>query len=113
MWAHPRVRCARIPGSPSMPIHLPPISRRRFLQGSIAGVAGLASGRLLLGADAGATGRAANPNRLALLSDTHIHADAAKVARNINMADHFRQACGEVVKLDPAPAHLLINGDLA
>lgn len=92
-----------------MPIHLPPISRRGFLAGSIATSAGLLSGALR-GAD---TQARFDPNRFALLSDPHIDADVAKLGRKINMADHLRQVCAEVTRLDPLPGNLLLNGDLA
>jgi 3',5'-cyclic AMP phosphodiesterase CpdA len=93
-----------------MPIHLPPISRRKFLAGSLATGAGLMASSWLRSAEIGAT---LDPNRVALLSDTHIDANVAKLGREINMADHLRQACAEVVKLDPLPGNLLVNGDFA
>jgi 3',5'-cyclic AMP phosphodiesterase CpdA len=93
-----------------MPIHLPPLSRRRFIAGSLAAGAGLMS-RGWLSAAEGV--KQADPNRIVLLSDTHIDGNAATLGRGINMADHLRQACGEIVKLDPPPAHVLINGDFA
>ena len=93
-----------------MPIQLPPLSRRRFLAGSLAASAGLMSRGWLSAAEAG---KQADPNRIVLLSDTHIDGNPATLGRGINMADHLRQACGEIVKLDPPPAHVLINGDFA
>jgi 3',5'-cyclic-AMP phosphodiesterase len=94
-----------------MPIHLPPMSRRRFLAGSAAAAAaGLMSPDVLWAADAPAD---ADPHRVALLSDTHICADAARLARDINMAEHLRQTIAEVAKLQPRPAHVLLNGDFA
>lgn len=94
-----------------MPIHLPPISRRRFLAASVATGAGLITRGWSFGSDVadGAT----DPNRIALLSDTHIAADVTKVARDINMADHLRQACREIAHLASKPAHVLLNGDFA
>jgi 3',5'-cyclic AMP phosphodiesterase CpdA len=96
-----------------MPIHLPPlppVSRRRFIAGSLAAGAGLMSGGWLRGAEGESK---FDPNRIALLSDTHIDADVKRIARDINMADHFRKACVEVLALDPPPRHVLINGDFA
>ncbi len=93
-----------------MPIHLPPISRRRFLTGSLAVGAGWMSSGWL---HADETGRRVDPHRLALLSDTHVDADPATIVRDINMADHLRQAVAEVLKLEAAPARVLVNGDFA
>jgi len=93
-----------------MPITLPPISRRRFVAGSLAA---LGAG-MLPRAWAFATDTAnADPNRLALLSDTHIAADPATLGRKINMTDQLRQVVGEVLKLSPPPANVLLNGDFA
>jgi 3',5'-cyclic AMP phosphodiesterase CpdA len=93
-----------------MPITLPPISRRRFVAGSLAALgASMLPRTWAFGLDA----EKADPHRLALLSDTHIAADLATLGRNINMADHLRQAVGEVLKLSPAPANVLLNGDFA
>jgi 3',5'-cyclic AMP phosphodiesterase CpdA len=51
-----------------------------------------------------------------LFSDTHIHADPAKLAREINMTGHLRQAVAEALALDKEerrPSMLIVNGDLA
>src|SRR4051812_30488162 len=112
-----------------MPMYLPPISRRRFLAGSVAaGVGMLAGGRLL---EARSLTAAPNPvptslrlaaqpiatsfdqNRLALISDTHVNADLGRTFWGTNMAANLRQVCGEVLGLDALPAAVLINGDLA
>jgi DNA repair exonuclease SbcCD nuclease subunit len=94
-----------------MPIYLPPISRRRFLKGSLAAAgAGLLSQSPLHALE---TIKPTDPHRIAFLSDTHIESNLATSARNINMADHLRQAVSEILKLDPAPAHVLLNGDFA
>ena len=94
-----------------MPITLPPISRRRFLTGSVAAGAGLLLSRRLLGADAAEV--PVDPDRMALLSDVHILGDATVVHKGVNMADHLRQACGEVAKLDKRPAAAVVCGDCA
>jgi Icc protein len=54
-----------------------------------------------------------DPHRLALLSDTHIAADPAAHERDVVMYDHLKQVCAEVLRLDPRPAAVLINGDCA
>ena len=61
-----------------MPIQLPPISRRRFLAGSLAAGAGMLLPRRLLADDV-----PVDPNRFALLADTHVweHRD-----RNVMLA---------------------------
>jgi 3',5'-cyclic AMP phosphodiesterase CpdA len=92
-----------------MPFHLPPISRRRFLAGSVAAAASLAVGGGLLGADQ----RKRDPNRLCLFSDIHIAADKAKVNKDVNMWEHFEKARAEVLALDVLPSMLFVNGDLA
>lgn len=93
-----------------MPITLPPISRRRFVAGSLAALGVSVLPRMRAFAlDAGK----ADPNRFALLSDTHIAADPATLGRKINMTDQLRQVVAEVLKLSPAPANVLLNGDFA
>ena len=96
-----------------MPITLPPISRRELLAGSVCAAAGLAvGGRCLRAAE-----RRANPHRFALLSDTHVAADRAAVTSGVNMAEHLRRACADVLaggdgKVLP-PAAAFVTGDLA
>lgn len=91
-----------------MPITLHPVSRRRFLKGSLAASVGLLAAPNLF-ADEVIT----DPHRLALLSDVHIAADPAAHERGVVMFDHLKQAVAEVVKLDPRPAAAFINGDCA
>ncbi len=95
-----------------MPITLPPISRRRFLVGAVAAGAAVGlRGRWGWGAEAGR-----DANRLALLSDTHIDADAMKINREVNMTDHLRivvERLRAMAKEDGAPSAVLVNGDLA
>src|SRR4051794_30514149 len=101
-----------------MPMYLPPISRRRFLAGSLAAGAGLLSGRLVearTSAPALSTlvpkiaAPAFDPHRLALISDTHIDARLSKRSWGVNMADNLRQVCGEVLGLNTRPAAVLVN----
>jgi len=49
----------------------------------------------------------------ALLSDTHLAADRATVARGINMNDHFLAVAREVLALPKRPAGLFLTGDCA
>ena len=94
-----------------MPVYLPPLSRRRFLAGSLAAASGLAFGNALRAA--GDAAGKPDPHRFALLSDVHIAADPAAVLRNVTMAENLKKAVAEVAALSPLPANSAINGDLA
>ncbi|MDB6109641.1 MAG: Metallophosphoesterase [Pedosphaera sp.] len=91
-----------------MPIHLPPVSRRRFLSSSLAAGAGL-----LLAPDLFGAGRKTDPHSWALFSDLHLAADREKVSRGTNMAGNFEAAVREVCALKRSPSAVLISGDLA
>lgn len=88
-----------------MPLHLPALTRRRFLRGALLSGAGVLTLRAADGPS--------DPHRFALLSDTHIDTDPARVAREINLADHLSSAIAGVRALDTVPAGLFINGDCA
>lgn len=102
-----------------MPITLPPITRRRFLAGSLAAGALALLRQPLSGAEVEASAAdvtsasSVEPDRFALLSDPHIAADATKVNKDVNMADHLKQVVGEVLWLDKRPAWAMVNGDCA
>src|SRR5262245_40286513 len=91
-----------------MPIHLPPISRRRFLSKSLTAGAGV-----LLGSKLFAETKKTDPDSWALLADIHLAADRSKVARGINMTDHFTQVSKELLSLAKRPSGVLIVGDCA
>jgi hypothetical protein len=91
-----------------MPIHLPAISRRQFIARSLAGAAGLALGPELLAAS-----KHTDPDSWALLSDIHIAADPALMARKTNMTDHLTRVSQEVLALPKRPAGVFITGDCA
>jgi Icc protein len=91
-----------------MPIHLPPISRRRFLARSLIAGAGLTLGPRLFAADKGT-----DENCWALLADTHLAADRAQIVRHISMADHFTRASRELLALPKRLAGVFIIGDCA
>jgi len=91
-----------------MPITLHPISRRRFLAGSLATGAALALQRY-----APAATKPVDENHFVLFSDTHIDADPTKTDRGVVMFDHLRQSVEEVLDLKSAPAAVLVNGDCA
>ena len=89
-----------------MPIHLDSFSRRRFIQGST-----------VLTLATAARGFAAKPSDTeiwALLSDTHIDADPAKISnQGVNMAEHLRQVLREVIAEKDNLTGVIIDGDCA
>lgn len=92
-----------------MPIHVRALSRRAFLGGSAAAVAGLAAGR----AARGAAGAVWDPNRFALLSDTHIPERPEVEARGVNMTRNLQRVVGQLLALERKPAGVILNGDCA
>src|SRR4051812_40929668 len=94
-----------------MPITIRPMSRRGFLKTTLAIGAGLVIGR-----ETWADDTPAGFDRMILLSDPHLNADATKVVSDVNMTDHFIHVCEQVqisVGKGPAPLGLIINGDCA
>src|SRR5437660_529447 len=91
-----------------MPIHLPPISRRRFLARSLSAGAGLLVSRTVL-----AAAKRTDPHCWALLADIHLAADRAAEARGINMTDHFQTVGRELLALPSRPRGVLVLGDCA
>jgi predicted phosphodiesterase len=91
-----------------MPITLPPISRRRFIQSTLAAGAALA-----LPAEFTRGAAVADPHRLALLSDVHIAADRTAHERGTVMFDNLEKVRAEVLALETAPSAVFINGDCA
>jgi hypothetical protein len=95
-----------------MPISLPPLSRRHFLQRTLGTGAALLAGRHLPGELFGAEAPQ-DPHRFALLSDTHIAANPEEVARGTNMAANLRQVGVELLEQRERPAAVLVCGDCA
>ena len=91
-----------------MPIHLPPISRRRFLTGTLATVGGLIVRRSFA-----AESSKLDSARIALFSDTHLDGDKLAINREVCMWKHFEKARADLLASDKLPSMLLINGDLA
>src|SRR5262249_5084214 len=89
---------------PPMPIHLPPINRRRFLAATAAGLLGVRSVRAAAPAD---------EHCWALLSDPHIAGDRTTVFRGAKLVDKLAATVKEVLTLPTLPANVLINGDCA
>ena len=110
-----------------MPIILPPINRRQFVKRSLALGGSAISPFRALGA-ANRERAELDPNRVALLADTHISADPDQVYpgtkwpgspvkesehEGVNMSDCLAQTAKSVIALNPRPAHLIVNGDCA
>ena len=92
-----------------MPIHLPPISRRRFLVGAaLTAGAGFHLPRLL---DAGET--PADTDELLLLSDIHVGERRDEERHGMKPAETFQRAVEEILKLPHRPAHAIVSGDCA
>jgi 3',5'-cyclic AMP phosphodiesterase CpdA len=79
-------------------------SRRAFLTSSALAAGGWATG----------TAAEAASERWALLSDTHLAADAGTVSRQgVNMAEHFRRVIAEVVAEAESLDGVIVDGDCA
>src|SRR5205823_12489144 len=100
----------QIPEEPFMPVTLLPISRRRFMTGSLAGAAAAA----LLPRWLSATDAGIDPHRFVLLSDIHIDADRKFAKAETNVWNNLQQAAGEILATatPTRPAAALVNGDL-
>jgi Icc protein len=91
-----------------MPNYLPAVTRRQFLVQSLAAGLGLALAPTLQAAR-----RKIDPDSWALLSDTHISTDPARVYQGVNLAGHLSTVVREILALKPNPAGVIISGDLA
>jgi len=91
-----------------MPIHLPPISRRRFLGGALAAAGGLALGPDLLAADRGPEARS-----WALLSDPHLAADRALMSADQHDQSILRRRRRNCSSSRRLPEGVLVTGDCA
>jgi Icc protein len=90
-----------------MPVYLAPISRRRFLQGSLSAAALIAAGR------SGAHEIPGDAQTWALLSDIHIAANTNLVHNGAKMAFNLQTVVDEVVAWPTPVSGVLVNGDLA
>lgn len=91
-----------------MPIHLPPISRRKFLARTLTAAAGLALAPRLLAAT-----KETDNDFWALFSDTHIAANPKHVSHGANMADHLTAVTRELAGLSQNPVGVIVSGDCA
>jgi predicted phosphodiesterase len=93
---------------PSVPVYLPPISRRRFLTGSFAAAVALAFGQ------GGVLPKGkGDEHSVALLSDIHIAADPKQIHNTVNMTHNLKAVTEEVMAWPQRPGTVFINGDLA
>jgi len=90
-----------------MPISLPPLSRRQFL------AATLAAGAAALCRPSHGAEKEVDPNRIFLLSDTHIAADRDKAERGTVIYRNMEQVCAELLAEETHAGHVIINGDCA
>lgn len=89
-----------------MPLHLDAVSRRRFLRGSAV--------LALTAATNGISATVTGTETWALLSDTHIDHDPAKISRQgVNMAEHLRRVVAEILAEKETLAGVILNGDCA
>jgi 3',5'-cyclic-AMP phosphodiesterase len=93
-----------------MPVHLPPISRRRFLAGALATGTGLFLPKELLAVD---NDNATDANRWILLADIHLWQHRDRTIRNIKPADNFEEARRQILALAPRMAGVIVAGDCA
>lgn len=91
-----------------MPVFLSRPTRRQFLQASAVGAVTVLWHRTGL-AQYGFND--ANPNRLAILSDTHIDRRPEREVRDANMTDNMIMAVREATGLEPSAAAMLVCGD--
>ncbi|MBE3070699.1 MAG: metallophosphoesterase [Planctomycetes bacterium] len=91
-----------------MSIHVPPMTRRRFLAGSLLAGAGLLLPRRLWAAEV-----PVDPDRFVLLSDTHVWAKRTELFNKVLPAENLARACREITALNPRPAGIIICGDCA
>lgn len=85
-----------------MPVTLPALNRRRWLQGGLAA---------LLAPHA--RGQEEDAETWILFSDTHISADTAREARGVNMAENLTRCVNQALKNRQKPYGVLVNGDVA
>ena len=93
-----------------MPVTLPQLSRRKFLQR--AALAGAAAA-LAPASYAGLFGKSRDRHTFAFFSDTHIAADVSLKHGGVNMAESLAASVRELAAWPVNPAAVIVNGDLA
>jgi hypothetical protein len=91
-----------------MPIHLAPISRRRFISRAAVAGAGLALTPELI-----AHAEPAGVDSWAFLSDTHLAAERSLFCRGINMIKHFEIVSKDLLAWPERLAGVFLAGDCA
>ena len=91
-----------------MPIHLAPLSRRRFIRRTALTATGLALSPQLMALE-----KPADPDSWAFLSDTHLAAQRSLLCRGINMVDHFNIVSKDLLACSKRPAGAFLTGDCA
>lgn len=90
-----------------MPVHLPPLSRRKFITSLVGGAIALRGASLLSAVES------TEHDRWVLFSDIHVAADPSRAARGVNMAENLRRAVKEALASKGNAAGVFINGDCA
>jgi len=91
-----------------MPFTLPPLSRRRFLGGSLAAVTGS-----FLTRNESFAGTEADPSSWILFSDAHIAADRELVSRDVKMAANLEFCVKQALAAHGTAAGVFLSGDCA
>jgi hypothetical protein len=91
-----------------MPLHVPPVSRREFLAGTVSAGAALLSLRGL-----SANEPDVDSDSWAFLSDTHIWSKRNEMVRGVKMADNLTRVGEQLRALPGRPGGVFINGDCA
>ena len=91
-----------------MPIHLPAITRRRFLSGTLATGTGLLLPKRLLAGDA-----KIDANRWMLLADIHVWEHRDRVHEGVNPAANFEEVRRRILAHKSRTAGVIVAGDCA
>jgi predicted phosphodiesterase len=92
----------------AMPIHLPPIDRRRFLAGALS-----AGALALLPRQAWAEESPHDPNCFALLSDIHIPEQRDHETKGVKPVHNLEHALDVILKEAKRPSQIIVSGDCA
>ncbi len=90
-----------------MPIHLPPLSRRRFLAGTLAAGAGALTPQWSFAE------KTADSERLLFLSDLHVGSRREDELHGVKPAATLSQAVQDVLALKERPTRAIVTGDCA
>jgi 3',5'-cyclic-AMP phosphodiesterase len=93
-----------------MPVHIPPISRRKFISSTALATAGL-----LFGFKSSIPNNNVDPDYFILLADTHIDQNPNRIVRDeFNLAGNLKLAVNRILEnKSRMPAAVIINGDAA